>query len=137
MEWRNPIEIEEENSLCHFGVKGMRWRHHKSIATTINDALNTKNGSNAGLDAAKPKTATNAGLNAAGLPSSEFLKEKEYNSRKNESLNAQRLKNQDEEEQKKSTPSKNLIEQTVEFCSNVIKNVGNTLMSAISSLFKH
>lgn len=111
--------------------------HHKSIATTINDALNTKNGLNAGLDAAKPKTATNAGLNAAELPSSEFLKEKEYNSRKNESLNAQRLKNQDEEEQKKSTPSKNLIEQTVEFCSNVIKNVGNTLMSAISSLFKH
>ena len=137
MEWRNPIEVEEENSLCHYGVKGMHWGHHKSIATTINDALNTKNGSDVGLDAAKPKIGSNAALNAAGLLSSEFLKEKEYNSRKNESLNAQRLKNQDEEEKKKDAPSKNLIEQTVEFCSNVIKNVGNTLMSAISSLFKH
>lgn len=129
MEWLDPMEVEEENSLCHFGVKGMRWRHHKSIATTINDALNTKNGSDAGLDAAKPKVATNAGLNASGLPSSEFLKEKEYNSRKNKSL--------DKEQQKKSAPSKNLIEQTVEFCSNIIKNIGNTLVSAISSLFKH
>lgn len=129
MEWRDPIEVKEENSLCHYGVKGMHWGHHKSIATTINDALNTKNGSNAGLDAAKPKTATNAGLNAAELPSSEFLKEKEYNSRKNESL--------DKKQQKKSAPSKNLIEQTVEFCSNIIKNIGNTLVSAISSLFKH
>ena len=127
MEWLDPMKVEEENSLCHYGVKGMRWGHHKNIGSDVGDALN----------AGKLKNATNAGLNAAGLPSSEFLKEKEYNSRKNESLNAQHLKNQDEEERKKSTPSKNLIEQTVEFCSNVIKNVGNTLISAISSLFKH
>ena len=120
MEWLDPMEVEQENSLCHYGVKGMRWGHHKTsnIGSGVSDALN-------------------AGANAAKMPSSEYLKEKEYNSRKNESLNAQRLKNQDEEERKKNIPSKNIIQQAAELCSNIIKNVGNTLISAISSLFKH
>lgn len=128
------MEIEEENSLCHYGVKGMRWGHHKTsnavsdAGKPLNGGINVLNGSN---------NAVNRGINAATPSSSEFLKEKEYNSRKNESLNTQRLKNQDEQVRKEAAPSKNLIEQGAELCSNIIKNIGNILISAISSLFKH
>ena len=32
--------ITKKNTLCHYGIKGMKWRHHKSMSDDIIDTHN-------------------------------------------------------------------------------------------------